>query len=133
MVTARVLALVGVLAAGCGPVAAATPAPALDGAWRVAAIGGEAVPAAAGLTIAFTGGEVRGDTGCNRLSGRYSVEGSRLSVGPIRVTERGCAAAVMAREAKFLRALGTAIRVEAAADGVVLVGTSGERLALVRG
>lgn len=126
------LAVAGpLMAAASLPAVAETPA--LDGDWRVAAIGGEAVPAAAGLTIAFTGGEVRGDTGCNRLSGRYSVEGGRLSIGPIRVTERGCAAEVMAREAKFLRAVGTAIRVEAAADGgLVLTGTSGERLALVR-
>lgn len=128
MIAARTLAIAG----ACYAVAAAA-APSLDGTWRVAAIGGAPVPADAGLTVTFAAGAVSGETGCNRFSGTYTFTAERLDMGPIRATKRGCRADAAARESGFLRALGTAMRVEAAADGVVLSGAAGERLALVRG
>lgn len=130
MIAARAIAILGTLAVAAPPLAAA---PAIEGTWRVAAIGGAEVPAGAGIVVTFAAGEISGETGCNRFSGTYALTSGRLDMGPIRATKRGCKPDAATRESSFLRALGTAMRIETAADGLVLHGPAGERLALVRG
>lgn len=47
---------------------------------------------------------VSGSTGCNRLSGSYSLRGSGLKFGPLATTKMACAEG-MAQEQEFLAAL----------------------------
>ena len=50
-------------------------------------------------------GAVTGTGGCNRMSGRASISGDRITFGPIASTKMACAPAVMDQEGKFLAAL----------------------------
>ena len=50
-------------------------------------------------------GQVSGTGGCNRMSGRAEIEGSRIAVGPIASTRMACAPAAMDQEQKFFAAL----------------------------
>ena len=50
-------------------------------------------------------GRVSGRGGCNRISGRADISGSRISFGPVASTKMACAPAIMDQEAKFLAAL----------------------------
>jgi len=126
----RIAALL-VAALVAAPAGAATD---LVGTWRVAAIGTLAVPADAGLVIAFdAAGTFSGSTGCNTFSGSYEIKGTTLELGPIRITQRGCAPAAAERENRLMLALGTARRAEPAEGGVVLGGAGGDRLVLAHG
>lgn len=97
---------------------AAAQAPAVVGEWAVLAIGDEAVAADAGLTITFTAdGSVSGSTGCNAFAGRYEARGAGVTVGPLRMTRRGCPDEAMRRETAMMRLLGTARRADARVEG----------------
>jgi len=54
-------------------------------------------------------GRVRGSGGCNSYSAPYTLEGERLSIGPVITTRMACAqpAGVMAQESAWLSALRT--------------------------
>ena len=54
------------------------------------------------------GGRVSGSSGCNRISGGYSLDGAALSFGPLAGTRRACAPALMELEQRFLTALAAA-------------------------
>lgn len=66
-----------------------------DGHWRLVSIGGEPVEVPGGeemaprLTIS-PGGDLSGFGGCNKFSGRYELDGDRLSIGPIASTKMAC-------------------------------------------
>ncbi|MBN1579531.1 MAG: META domain-containing protein [Anaerolineae bacterium] len=62
------------------------------------------------VTVTFENGEVRGSAGCNSYSGSYTVDGFRLSVGMLAVTEMACMspAGVMEQEQLYLRFLADA-------------------------
>jgi putative lipoprotein len=53
-------------------------------------------------------GRVSGSGGCNRISGKAEISGSRISFGPVASTRMACVPAAMDQEAKFLEALGDA-------------------------
>jgi putative lipoprotein len=59
----------------------------------------------ANITLQSGNRRVTGSTGCNRLSGSYSVNGSRLSFGTIASTKMACISG-MEIEQPFLNALG---------------------------
>ncbi|HRQ65829.1 MAG TPA: META domain-containing protein [Xanthomonadaceae bacterium] len=86
--------------------------PLQGGEWRLTALEGEAVPGAPEITLVFfADGQVAGRGGCNSYSGRYTLSGEGLSVGPIAATKMMCLdEGVMAREAHFLDILGKAAR-----------------------
>ena len=91
---------------------------ALEGtAWRVDAIGigGDAVSstiAGAAADLLFEAGQVSGSTGCNRLMGSYTVEGSgpvgSISFADIATTMKLCEPDVAEQERVILMALDTA-------------------------
>ena len=90
------------------------PERALAGDWEVTALRtADAVAspiAGSGLTLSFDGERLSGNTGCNRLDGRFTATGTRLELGPLATTRRACLDADLARqEQDFLAALaGTA-------------------------
>lgn len=51
-------------------------------------------------------GKVSGSGGCNRIAGKATISGVRITFGPMISTKMACAPAVMDQESKFLSALG---------------------------
>lgn len=97
---------------------ASAQAPPVVGEWAVLAVGDEAVAETAGLTVTFAAdGAVTGSTGCNTFSGRYEARGAGLTLGPLRMTRRGCPEEAMRREAAMMRLLGTARRADPRVEG----------------
>lgn len=123
---------IGLAAAGLSCGAATAQAPALVGEWSVLAIGDEAVAAVDGLTVTFTAdGTVSGSSGCNTFSGRYETRGAGVTVGPLRMTRRGCPEEAMRREAAMMRQLGTSRRVDPRVEGrIALLDDGGTGLLL---
>lgn len=78
--------------------------------WQLTELDGAGAPAVQERQVAylyFDDGppqRVSGSTGCNRLSGSYSLRGSGLKFGPLATTKMACADG-MAQEQAFLAAL----------------------------
>jgi heat shock protein HslJ len=83
----------------------------IEGSWEVTSFNnGSAISSVAlGSTITMSfdaDGQVSGNGGCNQYSGGYSVDGSNISIGPLRSTMMACPdEAVGTQEAQFLAAL----------------------------
>jgi putative lipoprotein len=77
-------------------------------------------------------GRVTGSGGCNRISGKATVTGSRISFGPMISTKMACAPAIMDQESKFVAALGDARlwRIDEQRDKLILV--DGKGLSILR-
>lgn len=77
-----------------------------EGRWLAEDIGGGGVidRLQTVLDIAANGA-VSGSGGCNRIMGRATVAGDRISFGPIGSTKMACTPAAMNQEAKFIAAL----------------------------
>ncbi len=88
--------------------AAANP---LEGSWDVTGYnnGNQAVVspvAGSKLTAIFTADQVSGSAGCNDYSGAYTLDGTKLTIGPLAATRKACAdQAVSDQEQQFLTAL----------------------------
>jgi heat shock protein HslJ len=87
----------------------------IEGQWTVTAFnnGNDAVVSVAlGSTITMNfdnEGQVSGNGGCNQYSGGYSLDGSNISIGPLRSTMMACPdEAVGTQESQFLAALDAA-------------------------
>jgi putative lipoprotein len=78
-----------------------------DGAsWRVEDIRGRGVIDNAQTTLRIDAdGAVSGSTGCNRYSGKATVDAKGLRFGPLATTFRACPPAIADQEQKFLAAL----------------------------
>lgn len=78
-------------------------------------------------------GEVSGFTGCNRVSGRYTQDGARVTIEALAATRMACPEDVMAREQALIELLGKVREVEASHLKLVLKDGEGKQLeALVR-
>jgi putative lipoprotein len=84
----------------------AAVSPAATGRWRAEAIRNRGVPSdfEAVLEIAADG-TVTGSGGCNRISGRATVEGAHMNFGPIASTKMACVQPIAEHESNFLSAL----------------------------
>jgi heat shock protein HslJ len=63
------------------------------------------------LTAEFgTDGTLSGNSGCNTFNGTYTLDGSKITIGPLASTRMACAEpeGVMEQEAQYLAALQTA-------------------------
>lgn len=92
---------------------AVDPAPLAGTYWRLIALPGAPdasvdQAARAHIMLHADGGRVSGSSGCNRVSGGYSLDGAALSFGPLAGTRRACAPALMELEQRFLTALAAA-------------------------
>jgi heat shock protein HslJ len=108
------LAMSLVLAA-CGGGSAASPAGGsasaaadrLDGtSWQLQSVADEPVPSGIVVTLEFASGTASGSGGCNSYSGRYTVDGPSMSIGPVAATERACEEPAMSFEQAYYAALG---------------------------
>lgn len=102
-----ILTLVSAIAVGSLAPAIGQPTEPLRGSWQLVAWddrgvdGGEDPP-----TLTFENRRLSGFSGCNRYMGSFSVTGDRLSIGSLGSTRRACDPATMARESRYLAALG---------------------------
>jgi heat shock protein HslJ len=67
---------------------------------------GISVPDAIAASASFTDGTVSGNAGCNDYTGGYSVDGEKLTIGPLAATKKACGPAESAVETVFLTAFG---------------------------
>jgi len=91
-------------------------------------------PGGAERFLRFGGdGRVSGSAGCNRFTGPYERDGTRLSLGPLATTRRMCPSEVMEAEQAFLSALSRTAGI-ASLDALVLelAGEGGEPLLTLR-
>jgi heat shock protein HslJ len=101
----------------------------IEGSWEVTSFnnGSAIVSVALGSTITMefdADGQVSGNGGCNQYSGGYSVDGSSISIGPLRSTMMACPdEAVGTQEAQFLAALDMVETWSLAGDELTLLGT----------
>ena len=89
----------------------------LEGEWNVTGYnnGKEAVVSPVSgttLTATFTGDTVSGSAGCNDYSGPYTLDGTKVKIGPLVTTRKACEQPVMDQETQFLTALQTPATVE---------------------
>lgn len=95
-------ATVAALLTACGPdVAPAVPPEELTGtAWSLTDASGSTPVAGIPVTLRFDDdGSVHGSGGCNRLAGRFAVDGARLTIeDKLATTRRSCPEAVMTLE-----------------------------------
>ncbi|HET9040473.1 MAG TPA: META domain-containing protein [Gemmatimonadales bacterium] len=105
----------------------AAPAAALEGTqWRLVEIGGQPSPPGAdsarhpGFTLLSEGRKIQGSAGCNRMTGTYELDGTKLKFGPMATTRMACPA--MATETAFLKALDATTRYELSGTSLTLFG-----------
>ncbi len=61
-------------------------------------------------TAKLAKGKISGNTGCNRFSAMYKINGNRITIGPVRTTRKHCAEpdGIMEQEQQYLQALSQA-------------------------
>lgn len=99
--------LVIIVAAGC---LGSDFADSVEGSWRMVSgtIDGEEIPLADSnpVTIAFEGDRLNGVAACNSYSGTFDLDGSRITIGSVAMTEMACfPEELMQTEAMFGQAL----------------------------
>ena len=60
------------------------------------------VPKALTATATFAAGTVSGNAGCNDYTGSYTLDGAKLTIGPLATTKKGCGPAQTALETAYL-------------------------------
>ena len=97
------------LLTACSTAAGPTEDPLAGTAWELIAYRKSRPIPGSVITAVFEDGQVRGTTGCNSYSGPYQVDGDRIAIGPLAVTEMACLepAGPMEQEALFREYLGT--------------------------
>jgi heat shock protein HslJ len=132
LVVALALGLSLVSAGDNGEISAQQEPPALAGTpWRVMAYNDNGTAVAVlpdTLLTALFGddGLASGDTGCNRYSASYSIDGSTITIGPIITTLRACLSdAAAAQEQAFLTALGASTEYAITGDQLTLTDAAG--------
>lgn len=122
------LALAACHPATPGAAPGSTSSPSLTGReWRLVELGGR--PAGAGAqdraaTLRLEDGRASGFAGCNRFSGGYETDGSRLTFSPLAATRMACEQG-MQLERDYLAALEATRTFRLTPQGLELLGESG--------
>jgi heat shock protein HslJ len=79
-------------------------------------------------------GAIAGTTGCNRFFGRYQLDGTTLTIGPLATTRMACDGPAAAQEAALLRVLSdAALEATVAADTLHLSRADGASITCAAG
>ncbi|SMF95860.1 Heat shock protein HslJ [Methylomagnum ishizawai] len=103
--------------------------------WTLVRLGGETLQLLPGtrpigFTLVAQGNRVQGDTGCNRMTGGYTLQGDRLGFGQVATTRMACADPEVSRwEMGFLKALDATARWEIRGGSLELLDSLGKPLA----
>ena len=140
-VTARVSLADGRFLAGCCRVAKnTTEAPtgahtrsAIEGpVWRLESLPGTDAKALAsaqrGVNVRFAEGRVDGFSGCNQLMGSYTIDGDKLTFGPLAGSMMACPEPAMALETSVRKALAGTLRFAVRGEQLRLTAQSGAEL-----
>jgi heat shock protein HslJ len=104
----------------------------LDGAWTLTSylVDGklQPVPAGASATAVFAAGTVAGNAGCNNYTGTYTVDGSKLTIGPLATTMMACEPPASDLETAYLADMGKVATFAASASKLTLSDASGAAL-----
>jgi heat shock protein HslJ len=121
-----------VLASACaGGANQRTAAPLSGKRWLLAELGGRAAirtssPRDAHLLFETDSARVGGSTGCNHLSGRFTLSGDSIRFGPTITTKMACVdTLIMQQETAFVSALDSTRRYELRGDTLVFLGAGG--------
>ena len=99
-----------------------------DREWTLASIAGAEVSGLQRIpTVRFGPDDrIEGNTGCNSMSGPYSLESDRLVIGALATTKRACVdPRANALERQYLQALGAARRYRLAGEELELLDEAG--------
>lgn len=97
--------------------------------WVVDSVAGEAPPGDVVATLDVVDeSSVTAYSGCNSFMGAYSVDGDRISIGPLAGTLIACPEPLMSFESAYTAALQSAERFERDGDRLRLSSSSGEAL-----
>jgi len=100
-------------------------APDLDGTeWGLVEMNGEAIPEAVEITIAFSEGQISGQSACNRYFAGYTQEGATLTFDQAGSSNMYCEG-LMDYEADYLLALGGFKSFEQSGDNLKLMDQDG--------
>ncbi len=73
-------------------------------------------------------GSVSGSSGCNTFTGSYTVDGDKLTIGPLASTRKFCSPdEVMTQEADYLAALGSSVSFQNDGVNLTLLNADGQR------
>lgn len=132
----RVLAVcaVALLLVGCSLFPGANVE--IDGTWQLLSgtDGGKAIPIVTpgSITMSIDGKRIGGRSACNIYGGTIAIDGDRVTISALSMTEMACAEDLMASEAAYLAALPKANRATRSGDSLVLSGQGVElRFSLV--
>lgn len=105
------------------------PPTAIEGSvWRLVRLGGRDEKALDGLaqppSVRFEAGHLQGFGGCNRLAGAYSIDGDRVTLGPLAGTMMACPQPAMDVEAALKDALAGTLRFRVAEGRLTLASES---------
>jgi heat shock protein HslJ len=88
------------------------------------------VPAAVTPLLAFEGGNLTGNAGCNTLSSTYTVTGDAIEIGPIMSTKMACEEPMASVEGAYLAALESIDKVAILDDGKLQLWDDGGKTTL---
>lgn len=100
----------------------------LDGTeWNLVEMNGEAIPEDVEITIAFSEGQISGQSACNRYFAGYTQEGTTLTLEPAGNSNMYCDG-LMDFEADYLQALSEVKSFDVNSDTLTLKNESGEAI-----
>lgn len=124
-------ALVAVLAVGgCELLMPSAGESELDGEWTL--VGGihhgdpVPLPDEAPITMTVSGSEIGGRAACNTYGGEITLDGDRITIGAMSMTEMGCDPAIMEAESAYVAALADVERWSRAGETLTLSGETVE-------
>ena len=110
----------------------AASTPGVEGSWTVTSVlyadAIRSVVAGVDLTADFSAdGTISGSTGCNSFHGDYTLDGSKLHVGPLTATKEACPTKeATEQEAGYLSALESAVRIDQVGPELTLLNAKGQ-------
>lgn len=130
----RVFAAVALLAlAGCASLVGPGEPP-VDTVWRVVELDGRPVPRlhanrAPTLLLDAAAARASGFAGCNRMTGRYTIDGDAISFGPLASTRMACGPPADEVETRYFEALEAVVGWRVRDEALELLDAEGSVLA----
>ena len=102
--------------------------------WRLVTLGGSNLIPGTEITLTFEKGQIHGSSGCNTYGGSYEVDGDKITMSDLYMTEMACLdpEGVMDQELEYLELLRDAQAFELDEEGLKIEAASDEVLAFAR-
>ena len=129
------LAMVVLLSLGaCGLVGPSAGDPLEGTSWRLMTLGGDSLIPGTEITLTFEEGQVHGSSGCNTYGGSYEVDGDKITMSDLYMTEMACLdpEGVMDQELEYLELLRDAQAFQVEEAELVIEAASDEVLVFTR-